>query len=283
MGPVAGLPATLRRALDEQGFDPIPRPGPGDWLASHPEPGQTFAAFAAGHPLRPDPARRVIYLQPFGPFDTGQQPPLDLLSRFAAAFFALEVAVLPAAPVTSVTMRINRHTGQRQLLTGDLLALLAGRRPAGACCVVGITMDDLYPDPAWNFVFGQASPRDRAGVYSFARYLPGQTGAAGAALLLRRSCKVLAHETAHLFGIAHCVFYSCLMNGSNHLAEADARPLHLCPVDHSFGTHRMLTCRADQADLCLRYTDPAPSGVVVSDGTSAGSSPGSFGAFGSGQ
>jgi hypothetical protein len=25
--------------------------------------------------------------------------------------------------------------------------------------------------------------------------------------------------------------YRCLMNGSNHLAEADARPLHLCPVD----------------------------------------------------
>jgi len=30
---------------------------------------------------------------------------------------------LPAAPVTGVTMRINRHTGQRQLLTRDLLAL----------------------------------------------------------------------------------------------------------------------------------------------------------------
>ncbi len=239
MGPVAGLPPSLQRALDEQGFDPVPRPGPHDWLASHPEPGQTFAAFLAGHPPRPDPARRVLYLQPFGPFHTGQEPPLDLLGRFAAAFFTLEVAVLPVAPVAGVTMRINRHTGQRQLLTRDLLALLADRRPAAACCVVGITMDDLYPDPAWNFVFGQAWPRDRVGVYSFARYLPPQTGPA-AGLLLRRSCKVLAHETAHLLGIAHCVFYSCLMNGSNHLAESDARPLHLCPVDlrklqHSLG------------------------------------------------
>ena len=148
--------------------------------------------------------------------------------------------MLPAEPVADVTMRINRHTGQRQLLTRDLLTLLADRRPARACCVVGITMDDLYPDPAWNFVFGQASPRDRVGVYSFARYLPPQTGAAAASLLLRRSCKVLAHETAHLLGIAHCVFYACLMNGSNHLAESDARPLHPCPVDlrklqHSLG------------------------------------------------
>lgn len=91
-------------------------------------------------------------------------------------------------------------------------------------------MEDLYPGPDWNFVFGEASPPDRVGVYSFARYLPGEAGVA-AASLLRRSCKVLAHETAHLLGIAHCVFYSCLMNGSNHLAESDARPLHPCPVD----------------------------------------------------
>ena len=232
-GPVAGLPPALRRALDEQGFVPIPRPGPHDWLASHPEPGQAFAAFLGGHPPRLGPcaARRVLYLQPFGSFRARQGPPLDLLSRFAAAFFALEVAVLPAVPVTGVTTRIHSFTGQRQLLTRDLLALLADQRPAGACCIVGITMDDLYPDPAWNFVFGQASPDDRAGVYSFARYLPGEAGAAAASLLLRRSCKVLAHETAHLLGIAHCVFYSCLMNGSNHLGESDARPLHPCPVD----------------------------------------------------
>ncbi len=104
-----------------------------------------------------------------------------------------------------------------------------------------------------------ASPRDRAGVYSFARYLPGQTGAAAAALLLRRSCKVLAHETAHLLGIAHCVFCSCLMNGPDHLAGSGARPPHLCPVDlgklpHSTGfdvaaRYRRLRTLAQDAGL----------------------------------
>jgi archaemetzincin len=34
-----------------------------------------------------------------------------------------------------------------------------------------------------------------------------------------------------MFGIQHCIYFHCLENGSNHLAEADARPLHLCPVD----------------------------------------------------
>ena len=99
---------------------------------------------------------------------------------------------------------------------------------------LAITMEDLYPGPSWNFVFGQASPRERVGVYSFARYDPAfygepQTRDYGA-LVLRRSCKVLAHETAHIFGLAHCIYFSCLMNGSNHLAESDRRPLHLCPV-----------------------------------------------------
>ena len=36
---------------------------------------------------------------------------------------------------------------------------------------------------------------------------------------------------AHMFGIEHCIYFHCLMNGSNHLAESDARPMHPCPVD----------------------------------------------------
>jgi len=35
----------------------------------------------------------------------------------------------------------------------------------------------------------------------------------------------------HMFGVQHCIYFHCLMNGSNHLAESDARPIHMCPVD----------------------------------------------------
>ena len=62
--------------------------------------------------------------------------------------------------------------------------------------------------------------------------IPASTSPAGTQkLVLRRSVKVLAHETGHMFGLQHCIWYRCPMNGSNHLQEADARPLHLCPVD----------------------------------------------------
>ena len=120
-----------------------------------------------------------------------------------------------------ITSRKNPYGGQQQLLTTDILALLQQQLPADAYCMLGITMIDLYPDPAWNFVFGQAALRERVGVYSFARY-EGDP---------RRSCKVLAHETSHMFGIEHCIYFRCVLNGSNHLAESDARPMHLCPVD----------------------------------------------------
>jgi len=105
---------------------------------------------------------------------------------------------------------------------------------ADAFCVLAITMEDLYPEPSWNFVFGRASLRERVGLYSFARYDPAfygqERGKDYEKVLSRRSCKVLAHETGHMFGLTHCIYFKCALNGSNHLAESDARPMHLCPV-----------------------------------------------------
>jgi archaemetzincin len=238
IGDLAELPAPLQRAFasDAPEFEPIPRPGPHDWLAVHPESGQSFDQFKASQPKRPTDARRIIYLQPLGEFAADRSHSIEKVREFAAAFFAMEVNALPAVSldVSKFTTRRNPHSGNLQILTGDVLDFLKARVPADAFCLLAITMDDLYPEPSWNFVFGQASLRDRVGVYSFARYYPafyGEPSAVGAeTLMLRRSCKVLAHETGHMFGLAHCTFFNCLMNGSNHLAESDRRPLHLCPV-----------------------------------------------------
>jgi archaemetzincin len=38
------------------------------------------------------------------------------------------------------------------------------------------------------------------------------------------------HEIGHLFGLAHCQAWECQMNGTNHLAEADSRPMEFCPA-----------------------------------------------------
>ena len=161
---------------------------------------------------------------------------MERLKEYAAAYFVMEVEILPRLALDSfnLTTRINPHTQKRQILTHDVLTLLKRKLPAKAFCLLALTMEDLYPEPSWNFVFGQSSLRERVGVFSFARYDPAFYGEPGGMdypeVLLRRSCKVLVHETAHMFSLAHCIFFRCLLNGSNHLPESDSRPLSLCPV-----------------------------------------------------
>jgi archaemetzincin len=269
IGDVTALPPPLQRAFapDTSAFQPIPASATNDWLATHPESGQTFDQFKASQSNRPTPDRHLIFLQPLGDFAGEASPSSERLREFAAAFFAMEVKLLPPSAIESsrFTTRRNPFTGNEQILTGDVLAFLRSRVPRDAFCVLGITMVDLYPEPSWNFVFGQASLRDRVGVYSFARYDPAFYGEARGShyqeLLLRRSCKVLAHETAHMFGLTHCIFFNCVMNGSNHLAESDRRPLHLCPVclrklHHSVGFDVVERYRALQrVDQVLGFSD----------------------------
>jgi archaemetzincin len=237
IGSTRGVPKTLQLALDPgSDFEPVPVPRPGDWLAVHPEPGQTFGDFVNSRPNRPDRGRNKIYLQPLGEFREDRSPSVEILKECAAYYFAMDVMVLPSLSISgrTFTTRTNPFTGNRQILTGDVLALLRRRLPRDAFCVLAITMEDLYPHPSWNFVFGQAFLRERVGVFGFARYDPAfygeKRGENFQRLLLWRSCKVLVHETAHMFSLEHCIFFKCILNGSNHLKESDSRPLSLCPV-----------------------------------------------------
>jgi len=217
-------------------FAPLPMPGPHDWLANHREPGQTFHQFLRAQRNEPVGQRRVIYLQPLGAFPEGVNPSLSHLRAFAEAYFQLSVTVLPVREIEDpgFTTRRNPHTGNTQVLAPDVLRWLTRVLPGDGFCILAITMTDLYPEPSWNFVFGQASLDERVGVFSFARYDPRfygeERGADYRRVLLRRSCKVLAHEAGHMFGMHHCIYYACGMTGSNHLGESDARPVHLCPI-----------------------------------------------------
>jgi archaemetzincin len=237
IGSTRSLDPVVRAAFEPgNAFEPAPVPKPGDWLAEHAEEGQTFDAFVREGWSTPTSKRNKLYLQPLGEFAPDASPSVEALRDYAAAFFCMHVVVLPPLPLrgSSLTARVNEYTGKRQILTTDVCACLRDTLPPDAFCMLGITMEDLYPDASWNFVFGQASLRERVGVYSFARYDPAfygeERGRGGDVLVLRRSCKVLAHEICHMFGLQHCIYYSCVMNGSNHLHESDSRPLHLCPV-----------------------------------------------------
>lgn len=48
---------------------------------------------------------------------------------------------------------------------------------------------------------------------------------------LFRICRTASHELGHCFGIDHCVYYACSMQGTTSLAEDMRQPPYLCPVD----------------------------------------------------
>ncbi|MCA9141042.1 MAG: hypothetical protein KDB00_29935, partial [Planctomycetales bacterium] len=198
VGSLKGLTSDLRTAFApaDSAFMPVPTPGPSDWLANHFETGQTFAQYQNVQPNRPDQARNTIYFQPLGEFPADVAPDLGKLREFAEAFFGLSVRQLDPLPLDGLPIQSRPRQEGRQILSTDVLSWLTPRVPDDAYCLLAVTMTDLYPDPKWNFVFGQASLSDRVGVYSFARYQESSGDAqADSRLLLLRSCKVLAHET----------------------------------------------------------------------------------------
>jgi len=258
LGPLDGEFSSVRRLLTpDDDFEPIEAPEPPDWLAMHEEPGQPYANFVLSDVQRASETRRVIYLQPLGEFPADSAPSVEALRDYAAAFFQLEVTLLPADMIESAAFepRINTGTKKPQLRSTAILTWLGERLPADGFCIVAVTMTDLYPAPNWNFVYGQASSLHRAGVFSFARHDPLFFGRDRSedfdAVMLRRSCKTLVHEIAHIFGLGHCIYFRCVENGVNHAAEGDSRPHHLCPV-----CLRKIRY-ATSADLETRYRDLA--------------------------
>ncbi|MGQ9661676.1 MAG: archaemetzincin [Kiritimatiellia bacterium] len=246
---VAALTRTMEKLRPlHQALEP---PGPNDWLAVHPEPGQTFQQYLASHPVIPGERRRVIYIQPLGEFSAKHVQIVELTAEFLACYFGLPVETRQCLALTAIPPRARRRHpqwGVEQILTTYVLEeVLRPRLPPDAAVYLALTPADLWPGPGWNFVFGQASLRDRVGVWSLYRNGDPEAGEAEFKRCLTRTLKTAAHETGHMFSMLHCTAYACCMNGSNHRAEADRRPLWLCPECMA------KVCWATGADPIERY------------------------------
>jgi archaemetzincin len=207
-------------------------PEPGDWLERFHETGQSFESYRAAPYVTPTAQRHTIALQPLGSFSQQDWKVLASLAELSTAYFATRTTVAALRPLPANGRRWRDDDGRHfaQYLTSAINRSLAAHLPDDAVAYLGVTTADLYPEDSWNFVFGQASLRDRVGVYSLARFAPPFTGARrDEKLVLLRAFKVLAHEMGHVFSLPHCVEYECLMNGSNSLDETDRSPVHLCP------------------------------------------------------
>lgn len=214
-------------------FVPKRPPRPGDWLASHDEPGQTYAEYRALVRAPVVEQHSTLRIVPIGPLTAGQRAVFGVTVDFLRPFFGLSIAT--DAPVAlgdlpRAAQRVNDRSGSRQLLTTFLLneVLMRRRQPEDAA-VLGITAIDLWPGRGWNFVFGQASLRERVGVWSMARNGDPDAGVGPLRTCSLRTVMTATHETGHMLGIRHCTRYECGMNGSNSVDERDGQPLEFCP------------------------------------------------------
>ena len=228
---VSMLPAKVRKLVPLH--TTLGKPQPGDWLDRHDEPGQTFRQYVRGRPVKPDRMRRVIYIQPLGDFNRTQHEILDKTAEFMGIYFDLPVKVrenLPLSTIPKEARRTHPTWGDEQILTTYVLdEVLRRRLPDDACVFLALTASDLWPGAGWNFVFGQASLRERVGVWSIYRNGDPTESDDTYRLCLRRTIKTATHETGHMFSMRHCTLYECNMCGSNHRAESDHYPLALCP------------------------------------------------------
>jgi archaemetzincin len=225
------LPAPFHKLLPLHAR--LDKAAPGEWLAEHPEPGQTYLQYVRSNPVRPDSTRRTIYVQPLGVFTEAQRKVIAVTAEYMHHYFNLRVNTRDDLPLSlSPAAARRKHPTwkvDQVLSTYVLEKVLAPRLPVDAVAYIAFTASDLWPGEGWNFVFGQASLSDRVGVWSFNRFGdPGESDAA-LRLCLRRTMALATHETGHMFSMAHCTLYECNMCGSNHLEEADRRPIWLCP------------------------------------------------------
>jgi archaemetzincin len=211
------------------------KPKMGDWLAEHKEDGQTYRQYLDSHPIRVEKNRRTIYIQPLGELTKTQRKIVDLTGQFMGEYFTLPVKIVDPLPLSKIPHEARRDRkdlseGEEQILTTYVLNdLLKPQVPKDASTLIAITPCDLWPGEGWNFVFGQASLRDRVGVWSFHRFGNPEESDEAFRLCLLRTIKVATHETGHMFSMQHCIQLECNMNGSNSLPESDRHPLEVCP------------------------------------------------------
>ncbi len=229
IGRVAELSASEKVAYidaNDGDFVAKTKPKASDWLAQQSEPGQTFPEYLKSSANLPSETRNVVYIMPIGEFPKKSAPNLQMLLEYTRAYYhPMEVIMKLAVLDSEVKAQSRMNRGAKQWLAPEVLRWMRPQLNDDAYAMISVTMTDLYPDPKWNYVFGMASLQQRVGVFSFARY-----GDVDQSTVLRRAAKILTHETGHMFGVKHCIFYQCNMNGANHLNEMDATPMHLCPV-----------------------------------------------------
>jgi archaemetzincin len=187
----------------------------------------------------------------------------------APSYIALTTSAASAVRIRTRAGKDDCYKRQLNLL--DLLDAAIDLLPTDAYALIMLIDHDMYESANDLFVAGRAYGGSRVAVVSTARYQPALDGEHSvnrehswpwshcaayvraccaspespvtpkrsaqlsnnelASLYLARVCRTASHELGHCFGIDHCVYYACIMQGSASLAEDARQPPDLCAVD----------------------------------------------------
>jgi archaemetzincin len=213
--------------------------------ARHEEPQQSVLDFLVDAPNKVADPRRTIVLCPLGsfPFDVIElggfvgvvrTPPLHEIAALVAATFGMSVEVLPPRPLESRTFISREQQNKQQVDVHSLLRDMAPELPDHAYAMLVLVNADLFATPEQHYAFGWSQHRGRLGVASFARFDPALHGGHppdGLELAIRhRAARLVTHEIAHMFGLAHCTYFRCLLAPVDVLDDLDSLAMHPCPV-----------------------------------------------------
>jgi archaemetzincin len=209
-------------------------PQDGEWLVEHPESGQTFKDYVNSKPTIVSEERTKLYVALLSEMDSNQMNIALKTKEYLSVFYSCEVEMISIdVDYTNIAKKYYRYNEKEeiQVLTDFFLKkILVDNLPPDAFAMIGCTTYDIFPDPQWNYVFGQASLNNRVGVWSMRRlgnptdypHMMNRT--------ILRNLKIASHETGHMLSMKHCIYYDCIMNGSAHIYETDNKPVYLCPV-----------------------------------------------------
>ncbi|KAF2023175.1 hypothetical protein EK21DRAFT_42009, partial [Setomelanomma holmii] len=68
----------------------------------------------------------------------------------------------------------------------------------------------------------------------------GDTAQLSSCLWFSRVARTVSHELGHCFGLAHCVYYACNMQGTASMKEDVRQPPYLCPVCEAKVAHAIV-------------------------------------------
>lgn len=208
------------------------KPKFGDWLFTHKEKEQTFLNYLNDKQTDNNISQKWIVVLPIGTFSPKQQEIMEKTVRYLGIFYQLRTRILPAYETNKIPAESTRENyGVFQIHTRYVLDdLLKPKVKDSITCLLAFTAHDLYPEPSWNFVFGQASLRERMGVWSMNRFGNPEESEESYRTCLLHTIKTAVHEAGHIFGMHHCTRYTCCMSGSNSLEESARHPVMFCPV-----------------------------------------------------